>query len=79
MSEGYELLKYKGTYFESARNRRYVVTGVFSTEERLWTFRCFNSANHQVFIFSGKQKQDGSIDGVWKSKTEVLCFYLRPQ
>ena len=79
IAEGDDQLKYKGSYYESATGRKYRVTGVFSVESRSWTFRCFNSANREVFVFKGKQKQDGSIDGIWWSKGKKYVFYLRPQ
>ena len=79
VSDDNELLKYQGTYYESASARKYVLTAVFSADDRSWTFRCFNSSNHQVFIFKGKQKQDGDIEGTWHSKFKSYAFYLRPQ
>jgi len=79
VSDDNELLKYKGTYYESASARKYVLTAVFSADDRSWTFRCFNSSNRQVFIFKGKQKQDGDIEGTWHSKFKSYAFYLRTQ
>ena len=76
--ENTSALKYKGSYYESISGRKFVLTAEFSPESRTWTFRCFNSNNQPVFIFSGKQNADGVIDGVWKSKKSVHPFYLRP-
>lgn len=79
IAEGDDQLKYKGTYFESATGRKYRVTGVFSVEGRSWTFRCFDTNNREVFVFKGKQEQDGRIEGMWLSNAKKHSFYLRPQ
>lgn len=73
-----DVLKYKGSYYESVTGKKYSLTGNFNLESRIWTFRCFNRYNQPVFIFSGKQKIDGSVEGMWKSKKLTHPFYLRP-
>ena len=72
------VLKYKGSYYESVSGRKYVIFAEFEPESRVWTFRCFNSNNQPVFLFSGKQNTDGSIEGTWRSKKNVHPFYLKP-
>ena len=74
-----EVLRYKGTYYESVNGRKYTLTAVFNAEDRSWTFRCFNASNRQIYIFKGKQKADGDIDGTWRSKSHSYPFYLRSQ
>lgn len=73
-----EVLKYKGTYYESVSGKFYPVTGDFDPELRTWTFICFNKDNQPIFSFSGKQAPDGGIVGTWKSKNSTRSFYLRP-
>ncbi|WP_256009021.1 hypothetical protein [Desertivirga xinjiangensis] len=73
-----EVLKYKGSYYESVSGKFYPVTGDFDPELRTWTFICFNKDNQPIFSFSGKQAPDGGITGTWKSKNTTRLFYLRP-
>ncbi|WP_207422344.1 hypothetical protein [Desertivirga brevis] len=78
-AENESFLRYQGTYFESVTGNKYTVTADFSAEDRVWTFRCFDTNNCLVYVLKGKQKQDGDIDGTCKAKLKSYSFYLRPQ
>ena len=73
-SESSNILKYRGSYYESITGKTYSIVGLYNSETRLWTLQSFDSDNTPFGLFTGKQTIEGDITGDWKLKEKSYPF-----